>query len=57
MYLLAFVMMNDNPIIVESDSEGIASLSSNKGMECESHSSLSVSGNSKPKVILLSDHS
>lgn len=49
-------MMNDNPIIIESDSKGNASYS-RRGMKCESQSFSYVSGDFKPEIIPLIDDS
>lgn len=49
--------MNDNLIIVESDSKGSVSSSLKRGMESESHSLPFVNGDFKLETILLSDDS
>lgn len=44
-------MMNDNPIIIESDTKGNASSSSRGRMEFELHSFSSVSGEFKLEIM------
>lgn len=49
--------MNDNPINIESDSEGRIPYSLKRGMKSESHSLSHVNGDFESKVISLIDDS
>lgn len=49
--------MNNNPIVIESDSEGSVSSPLRRGMEFESHSISSIYEDFKPKIIPLIDNS